>query len=98
MVVLEQLDKSRQKEVIKAATEAYKTGIRPTSTEDAPEHLTRAQFRQLQRALGYRGSKAKRHNIERQRKEFQKVLLIEESLDRGQDRVEHPIRSRLRRR
>jgi hypothetical protein len=60
-------------------------------------HLNQAQKRQLQRSLGYRGSKARRHTIERDSKKFANVLGVELALDAAKERIEHPVRSRLRR-
>ena len=97
MAFLHDVDKSQRKELMQAGTRLYKSGVNPTTPAAPHVHLTRAQNRQFQRALGYRGSKAKRHNMERQQKKFRQVMAVEEVLEAAQDRVEHPVRSRLRR-
>ena len=86
--------KPLRKEVVAAATRLYKSGVLPTEPKEG--QLTRVQRRQLERALGYRGSKAKRHNTKRQMAKFREVMAVEQVLDIAQDRVEHPIRARLR--
>ena len=98
MAVLSELDKKRRKEVIQAATNLNKSGIKPTPALVDPNYkMSKKELRRLQRAMGYRGSKAKRHNIERQTKKLQQVLMVEEALDAAQERMDHPLRSRLKR-
>lgn len=95
--MLSDLEKDQRKDLLKAGTRLVKSGVAPTSVSDAPRALNRAQMRQAQRALGYRGSKAKRHNLQRGQARLRQVLLVEEVLDAAQDRIDHPVRSRLRR-
>jgi hypothetical protein len=90
--------KRRQKDIDQAATRLLKSGVLPSASAEGEVHLTRTQQRQLMRSLGWRGSKAQRHNVERGLKRFGEVMLVEQALDRAQDRVDHPVRSRLRRR
>lgn len=97
MELLSEIPKAKRKELVQAGTKLYKSGITPTAPAAPDAHLTRAQQRQTLRALGYRGSKAKRHNIDRQKAKFQQVLAVEQVLDHVEDRINHPVRSRLRR-
>jgi hypothetical protein len=100
--MIEDLSRSRRKELLSAATTLLKSGAEPSG--EAPEHYTRAQVRQAQRAVGNRGAKARRANPEKHMKRtiegarrVARVVMTDELLDVAKDRVEHPIRSRLRR-
>ena len=101
--MLEQVSKGHRKELVRAATEFYKSGAEP-SPDAAPEHFTRAQVRQAQRALGNRGTKARRANPAKHARavvlrssEVVRVVLADEALGVAKQRVEHPLMSRLRR-
>jgi hypothetical protein len=96
--LLPQLKKSRRKDLVKASERLLEQGIQPTPVAEgtAERPLKRQEVRRLQRAMGYRGSKAKRHNVKRNMARMQQVLLVEEALDAAQDRKDHPIRSRLK--
>jgi len=96
--MLDQLSRGRRKEVLKAAGDAYKSGLLPTPTPSVQRPLARHEQRQLMKALGWRGTKAKRHTVERDARKFVQVMAVEEALDRAKERVEHPIAARLRRR
>ena len=95
--MLEEVAKAQRKELVRAGTRLVKSGVAPTGKPPEGRTLTRAEQRQAQRALGYRGSKAKRHNFQRQQAKLRQVLTVEEVLDAAQDRIDHPVRSRLRR-
>lgn len=97
MPLLDELSKEKRKEIVKTATVAYKTGAEPHQ-ETEPHKMSRAEHRQLARALGWRGKKAKRHNIERRTQLAQKAVLTDAALQEAQERVLHPVRSRIRRR
>lgn len=102
MTLLAQFDKDERRAVVKAATRLYKSGAEPNDSP-LPEYPTRAQVRQAQRALGHRGSKSAKKNPERHARRLQRgaddllrVLAVDEALAAAKDRVEHPIKSRLR--
>jgi hypothetical protein len=93
--VLEQASKDVRREVVKAATRLYKSGAEP-SEGPAPVHLNRAEIRQTARAMGWRGKKAKRQNVVRRSVEIRRAVLVDEALGLAKERVDHPVRSRLK--
>jgi hypothetical protein len=95
--MLDELEKGRRKELIKAATRLHKSGAEPNEAP-VPERYTRAQLRQAKRALGWRGSKTNRHNVVKRLPQVMETVMLDEALSVAKDRVEHPLSSRLRRR
>lgn len=97
------ISKERQRELMGAAVELYKSGAEPNDV--APkEHYTRAELRQAARAFGWKGTKSARSNPARAarrvataREKVTKAVLVDSALTMAKDRVEHPIASRLRR-
>ena len=101
--VLDGASRVNRRALSAAATELYKSGAEPNTTA-APEHPTRAQVRQAQRALGYRGSKTVQKNPHRHQNRVRtgvvkvgRAVLVDEQLTKAQARVNHPLKSRLRR-
>ena len=97
-LMLDELDKARRKEVIAVAKQAYLSGLEPTAAPAEIRSLKRHELRQIERAGGFRGNKAKRHTMTRDLPKLRNTLAVEEVLDAAKDQVDHPIRSRLRRR
>ena len=102
--MIEGLSKDRRKELMQGATELYKSGAAPLP-DDVDTTPNRARVRQAQRAEGNRGVKAQRHNpAKHQRRvvagkiKVSQAIMLDEALHAAKDRVEHPIRSRLRNR
>jgi hypothetical protein len=95
-VTLERFDRDQRKEIVKAAVRLHKSGAEP-AVPGVPDRPSRSQRRQAARALGWRGSKASRHNIVREVDRVRRVVAVDEALVAAKDRVEHPVRSRLRR-
>ena len=94
--MLEKVSKSERKDLQRTATRLYKSGARPTTVErTAP--LRRFEKRQVARAAGWRGSKATRQKASRLR-DIQQAILVDDLMVAAEDRVQHPVRSRLRRR
>lgn len=94
---LDQFDKGERKQVVKAATRLYKSGAEPSEPVE-PRPLRRYEQRQLARALGWRGSKAKRQkNVTKRLEEVRQALVVDDALIAAKERVEHPVRSRLKR-
>lgn len=101
---LDQFTKKERREIMRAATRAVKSGVEPSSPIETPESIPRYQQRQMARALGNRGSKSAKKNPERmarqteeRREQLRQVLVVDDALQAAQERVEHPIRSRLKR-
>lgn len=92
--MLAELPKGQRKEIVRAATKLYKSGAQPNLS--AASHPTRAQRRQAARALGWRGAKARHHRRDRLR-QVQAVVAVDEALGAAKERVERPIRARLKR-
>ncbi len=89
---LDTLEAPRKRELIGQATEFIKergSSEGMMSDPDAvPTHLTRAQRRQIARELGFRGSKAKRHNIEKRLPQVQQALVMDQALTAAAARME----------
>ncbi len=103
MTVLDDLSRPRRKDLVSAATALYKSGAEPNpvGVEGVP---SRAELRRAARALGHRGSKSARQNPDRAARQQQamakkvaQAVLLDDALLAAKDRVEHPVRSRLRR-
>ncbi len=94
--MLTDLPKADRKGLVAAATLLYKSGAEP-SPAPTTGHYTRAQQRQALRAVGWRGAGAKRHNVVKKLYAAHQAVLIDEALGAAKERVEHPVRSRLRR-
>ena len=100
--MIESLSKQRQKELIQGATELFKSGAVP-NPRDIDTTPNRARVRQAQRAEGNRGAKTRRHNPAKHQRRVvagkmktTEAILLDEGLQVAKDRVEHPIRSRIR--
>ena len=96
MTVLDNLSRERRKELMSVAVEFHKSGAEPSDTP-LKDHYTRAELRQAARAFGWRGKKAKRQNLERGFAKVGEATRVDEALVMAKDRVQHPIKSRLRR-
>ena len=96
--MLSDLDKARRKEVVDIAKKAYLSGMEPTAAPSEVRRLKRHELRQIERAGGFRGNKAKRHTMTRDLPKLRNTLAVEEALDEAKFVVDHPIKSRLRRR
>lgn len=96
MSVLDDASRKNRRALMAAAVELHKSGAQPTTTE-VPAHPTRAQRRQAARAFGWRGKKAKRQRFDRGFEQVARAVLVDDALAKAKDRVEHPLRSRLRR-
>ena len=101
--ILDGLEKTRRREVVKMAETAYKSGAEP-STVEMTGPRTRAERRQLARAMGIKGSKSVRRDPEKamrrlgkRAQEIDRALMGDAALLLAQERVQHPLRSRLRR-
>ena len=79
---LTSLDRHRRREVLDSARQLLREhgpeGL--LSDPGAVPKMTRAQVRQMYRALGWRGSKAHRHNLDRQRKRVAQALALDQAL------------------
>lgn len=100
--MLEQVSKGPRKELVAAAGVLYKSGAEPSPLEPRVPK-TRAELRQLGRALGHHGSKSAKKNPERHARRLQRAnaqvwqaVMVDEALAAAKDRAEHPLRSRLR--
>lgn len=93
--LLRQLPKKARREIQRKATELYRAGIEPSAEEVTPV-TRRFQQRQVARALGWRGSKAKRKKtLAKRLHEVKQVLIVDEALQNARARSEHPVRARL---
>ncbi len=104
MSVLDQASKPIRKDLMRAAVELHKSGAEPSETP-LKEHYSRAELRRAARALGWKGEKTARDHPERAARrvkarvtEVRRAVLVDQGLASAKDRVEHPVRSRLRRR
>ena len=93
--MIENLSKERRRELMNAAVELYKSGAEPSPEIEPKDHYTRAELRQAARAFGWRGKKAKRQNIVARAADVRRAVLLDEALHAAEERVAHPIRSRL---
>jgi hypothetical protein len=88
--------RENRKDLMAGAVALLKSGAEPSSDIKVGRG-TRAQRRQAARAMGWRGKKAGRQNFERNIAKVRNAVMVDESLHLAQDRIEHPVRSRLRR-
>lgn len=101
--LLDSASRENRRDLVEKAVELYKSGAEPSSDDVVPAH-SRAAMRQAQRAAGNRGTKTATKNPVRHVRRLQtgavkirRAVLVDEALHVAQDRVEHPIKSRLRR-
>ncbi len=95
--MIERLPADSRRQIVKAAGQLYRSGAEPTP-QGTPHTPNRAEMRQMARALGWRGAKAKRQNFAKRLPEVAKAVLVDEALGEAKFRAEHPILSRVGRR
>ena len=85
---LDTVERTRRREMLRSAKAIVKREDAPETESEAPTCLSRAEQRQLARAMGWRGSKAERHNVERQAHRLTVAYAVDDVLAEARRRRE----------